>query len=250
MTCLLKGFCTVLAKQLHDIGVEATAISSECQDAFPCEAVLENSRLLFQHVDQGNAAVISAFVRQLFPDTPVTPTDTTADFLLHQQPFYCQELDIQIYQPCSVKSCAFWTANSWTRNCILDYRVNHVKDLLDVKDLAFLMGLGLPGARQKVNDAIAAARYWALKNRLSAVADAEAAGIAEPEEIVVSTELSAESVLEEAIHVRFGIGAARVLRIAAQAFASVKSAAQAIDIPPDRFLTLCMQHGIVVTHLI
>jgi hypothetical protein len=258
-TCMLKGFCTVLAKQLHEVGVDDTAVSTTYQDSFPCDAVLENSRLLFQHVDPSNAAAVSRFIQRLFPGTPVEPTDTTADFLLHQQPFRCTELDIEVYQPCSVKSCAFWTANAWTRNCILDYRItfandhakDHTRGQLEPKDLAFLLGLGLPNAKQKVNDAIAAARYWALKNRLSTAAAAESAGLVETQpENPENPQDPPESAEEEIIHRRFGIGATRVLAIAVQSFATVKSAAQAVDVPPDVFLTLCMHHGIVATHLL
>jgi hypothetical protein len=158
-----------------------------------------------------------------------------------------------------VESCAFWTANSWTRNCILDYRVtfanphakDHIRGLLEVKDLAFLLGLGLPEAKRQVNESIAAARYWALKNRLSAAADADAAGISDdlPEDPEKPQD-PPESDVEEVIHRRFGIGATRVLKIAVQSFATIKSAAQAVDVPDDVFLTLCMRHGIVATHLL
>jgi hypothetical protein len=243
--CNLTGFCQQLTKRLQEIGVDADAIDTTCAGVFPCQAVLENSRLLFQQVDTQNAAMMSLFVSKIFQNNPIECTDTNADYLLHQSPFRCPELEIEIYQPCRACSCSFWTPNAWTRNCILDYRVNHASDLLEVKEIAFLLDVGLPGARQRLGDAIAAARFWALKNKLAN--DTELAGDASAP---LPLPAPAESAEETEIHTRFKIAPPRVLRIATESFASLKAASAAVAIQPDRFLSLCQQYSIPATHLV
>jgi hypothetical protein len=243
--CPLQGFCQQLVGCLRDLQVATEAIDETCAGLFPCAAILENSRVLFQHADAQNAALLSTFVAKMFLSNPIECTDTTADYLLNQQPFRCPELEIEIYQPCQTRSCCFWTANSWTRNCILEYRVTHACDLLGVTDLAIILGLGDRGAKQQLQEAIVEAQYWALKNKLATTPVPASTFPPFPPDHAFH-----ESVAEATIRSRFSIAPLRVLLIAVESFASLKAACAAVDVPPERFLALCQQYGINAVHLI
>lgn len=242
--------------------MDEAVVDTICAGVFPCQAVLENSRLLFQQVDTQNAAVMSLFVSKMFQSNPIECTDINADFLLRHRPFRCAELEIDIYQACQVRSCSYWTPNSWTRNCIVDYfaetrqesatrpqsqKVNQVSDLLELKEIAFLLDVGIPGARQRLEEAFKEARFWALKDRIRK-ADELSEASSEPTPLPPQEAIESEE--EAEIRARFKISSPRVIRIATESFASLKAASAAVAIQPDRFLSLCQQYSIPATHLV
>jgi len=215
---------------MRRIGIHLNSIDTTCTGGFPCETVHENTRVLAQHVDSKNAEVLAQFIKSLFQNNvPIDKTATALDRMLHSAPFHCPEIQIDIYQPCTVKSCSFWSPNQWARNCILCYRVDQSRDMLDNKELAILLNKNIGDIRAGVIKAIGEARTCALAARL------------EKEEAEPEIELNADVVPTEldVIRANFNLSPLRVLKIACDTFATIKSAAQALNISPDRFKSLC-----------
>jgi hypothetical protein len=226
---------------MRRVGVHATSIDITCSNNKPCESVYENTRVLAQHIDAKNACVVAEFVRDTFKgDVPIDTTDTALDRMLKSAAFQCPELHIDVYQPCTVRSCAFWTPNQWTRNCMLAYRVEHARDTLDLRELSFLLDESVSSIRTQMSHAVADARKWALVTKIERE---------EKPELVVGGEAAAELPELSTIRAKFGLSPRRVVKIALESFATLKSAAQALGIAPEKFKAICEFFALPANHL-
>jgi hypothetical protein len=225
---------------MRRVGIHLNSIDTTCSGEFPCAVVHDNTRILAQHVDADNAGIVAEFVKGLFQgNVPIDTTETALERMFHTVAFQCPELHIDIYQPCTAKSCAFYSPNQWARNCILCYRVDHTRDMLDNKELSFLLDKSLGDVRAGIAHAIGEARTCALAARLE---KEEKEPEVEGEEATVPTEL-------DIIRSNFHLSPQRVLKIACDTFATVKSAAQALNVSPDRFKSLCSFFRLSTAHL-
>ena len=86
--------------------------------------------------------------------------------LIKETPFRCTELEIGIYQPCSVSSCAFHADHPWARNCILHYMVRQGRQHLTNNDLSFLLGASPTSVRSALVKALGQMRQGALKEEI------------------------------------------------------------------------------------
>jgi hypothetical protein len=110
-----------------------------------------------------NAEHVTKAVQKIFSGTlPIDRTTTALSLAFDRPPFKCPELEINIRQPCSVQSCAFWTPREWTRNCIIYYMVDQNRDSLDLKELTILLGEETQTVRKRWNAAVAASSHTAM----------------------------------------------------------------------------------------
>jgi len=110
------------------------------------------------YLNISNYAEVDSFLRSAFNGLPVDASSTTYSLIFDQSATYCVETGIQIWQPCQVQSCAYWTDTAWARNCILHYLRRQRRDSLDVKELAFLLAEPTGALRKRLNNAMMSLR--------------------------------------------------------------------------------------------
>ena len=164
--CILKRDCSQLYELLRRIGVDESSIARECGVEGPCQAVFDNMLLVMHNLNVDNAQHVSDFLKARYEGRlPIDSSSSTLKQIFDLRPFQCPELDIKIRQPCQVHSCSYWTNHSWTRNCIMFYRIDQGRDSLDRKELTFLLDQTSTEIQKRINLVLAEMRRWALRNK-------------------------------------------------------------------------------------
>jgi hypothetical protein len=165
--CPSYGICVDLRKLLKKTGGQASVEKlCEAEDEWPCRFLLKNVQTLYGAVSPENAGDVLEFVSELFA-RPEQMVSTQFQRNAQRSPFHCPELDIDMYQPCAVSSCTFYTDNAWTMNCILFYRLHQGKEVLSLNELSFLLGKDVGGLRASLNKAFRSLGEAALKETIS-----------------------------------------------------------------------------------
>jgi hypothetical protein len=265
--CTLKRTCKALDNLLGEMGVEHP--SFVCNGTRPCRSIFDGVRLAYRYLNPDNAQIVAAFIRSLFGDTlPIARSTNAISQITENPPFHCPELDIDIYQPCQVKSCAYWTShNEWTRNCILYYFVDYQREELDVKELAFLLDETSIQIRSRTIHAMTKLRNLALKHKT------RQEQLNRPVKIYgngcsvcgKTTEkpytyhsgytycsaacYSKKPPLDLQLETEFGLAAKRVLEVCIDSFIGRRPVCHALGVTTKQLNTLCARHCIDISHL-
>lgn len=265
--CALKKPCVELQRLLRRVGVDGRHIRSECSSTQPCLSAFANLKRATQYINVDNVQAIDRFVRRVFGGRlPVDSSASTRAYVFDRPPFYCVELKTEIRQPCQVTSCAFWTDNTWTRNCIRCYCLEHHRDTLEIKELTFLLGETSTDLRKRANSVLADMRKWALKHRTEQ--DAVAAGTPDPDTCIVCKNPLPSSAfhrqgyvyctpdcaevkppLELNIEGEFSLPIARILQISAEAFAGKRPICHALGVTNRQLEKMCERHQVDISGL-
>jgi hypothetical protein len=266
--CELYSFCKALQGFLLKLGIGSNEIATECKGHFPCKSIDLNTQVLLQYTDATNTDAVMAWVKRLFGGKlPVENSTNVMDKMIHNPPFRCPEINLEIYQPCSIQSCSFHTNNVWTRNCILNYRVDHYCDALDLKELAFLLELPLQDLKARVNNILAKTRKWALKSKIEQEGIADYAPVETKgmccvcgREVVVPNQIGEYLYCGVLCSSRkppycidaeknFHLPVERILTICVNSFASVRPICHALGLSQVQLQHLCRQHHVDIANL-
>lgn len=162
-TCKLSRVCGEIKRTLRRCGADHDIDDTCTGDGF-CSAAINNARKLYHYVNTDTAKYVTKSIQKIFGgEFPIDRSTTVLDLAFNKPPFKCPELDINVRQPCSVSSCAFWTAREWTRNCIIYYMVDQNREGLDLKDLTILLGEETNSVRKRWNAAIALSSHRGME---------------------------------------------------------------------------------------
>lgn len=165
-TCQSYGLCESVIDLLIDIGVEKDRIDPcDGSGEFPCSRIPNNIKILFDTLGPESAQRILDFVEKFFDGNEDQLHDSRIS-ISQNPPFRCPEIGIDVYHPCSVTSCAFYTTHPWARNCILYYMVRQERKNLTNNDLAFLLGSSPSSLRVSLVKAMQRIRKGALKEEI------------------------------------------------------------------------------------
>lgn len=165
--CPTYSVCKDLRKKLRKFGIPKEDVHSYCDAAapWPCIHMVSNARLLYEVVSPANSQEVLEFIEPMFATRQQLISDRFADDY-KEEPFRCPELSVDIFQPCTATTCAFYTNNPWTRNCILYYRVRHGRETLNLNELSFLLGREVPVLRSSLNRTAKLLSHWAFKETI------------------------------------------------------------------------------------
>ena len=267
-TCRAHKSCQQLRVLLIEAGLEENQVKN-CPEVrgWPCGEMLNNAQQLFQLVSPKIASQVVRFVSTLFPD-PSKVFSQDVRRLMNESPFHCPDIDIDIYQPCGVESCAFFTANRWTRNCVLYYRVRHERDTLSVNELSFLLGQDIPTIRNELTRTLKSLSQGALKETIVQEGVQDQVTHLEVDTLCCVCEkpilFKGRRIVRSGLvycsrvcHVKkppvvigiertFGLPIARLLALCVDKFGSVKNMSGALGIGQNMFLDLCRRYSISV----
>lgn len=266
--CKLKRTCGEMRRLLRRMGVAKDQIVTECNGHQPCDGALDNLYNAINHLNIDNANTVHVFFRKLFGSLPVDKSSVALTQLFKKQPFYCGELSAEVLQPCRADTCAYWTDNPWTRNCIMFYLLDQGRESLDVKDLTFLLGKPSAELRHRLHGIVIQMRHIALKHKTAQaedqipirIVDAErcmACGAALEDKVVLRQGhqyCSAECIekkppLELRIEQEFRLSVDRVLQICIDSFGARRPMCHALSVTGRQLDDLCCRHQIDTSHL-
>ena len=168
--CPSQDVCSDMCSSLLKFRLPEDFIELECPPgedvAWPCAAMLKNARSLYNCVSPSTAVETLELIKPLF-SSPEQLISSRFSQYLDDPPFHCPELNVDMYQPCLVTSCAFHTDNPWELNCILFYRLRHERDVLSLNELAFLLGHHVGVLRSRLNGIFRKLSYGALKEMIA-----------------------------------------------------------------------------------
>lgn len=249
------------------MGADPDEISSEECTGSICPSVFENAHQMDFQLNIDNIAAVEKFLLDRYGELPIEKSPAVARQIFNQNPFVCPEIDVEIRQPCQVKSCAYWTDHAWTRNCILFYRVDQHRDSLDTKDLTFLLGSSSSEIRKKTNRAITELRRWALHHKTTQQEDAEAPMAPQDDGCVVCGEIIPKPILKNGFHYcspkcfetkppvdfrieqEFQLPVGRVLEICIDSFASRRPICHALSVTTKQLTQLCGRYAVDLSRL-
>ncbi len=193
-SCPSYAVCKDIRKILKKVGTASTEVETLCEpdDEWPCRFLLQNASTLYRSVAPGTSTDILNFVSLLFA-RPQQMIGTGFQQHLKRNPFHCPELDIDMFQPCEVTSCAFNTDNGWTLNCILFYRLHQGKEVLSLNELSFLLKKDVGSLRASLNKAFRSLSEAALKETISRDHTDELIDRVHPENVCVVCETRVDS---------------------------------------------------------
>jgi len=272
--CPAHQECVKLAELLKSLAVvydSVDAHTSTCLDrtAWPCEVMLKNARSLYLSVDRSNYETVFQYLVGLFSDKTMLLDYYVGDSL-DKFSFTCPDIGIEIRQPCAVASCAFFSTNSWFKNCILYYRLRHERDVLSVNELSFLLNRDSTSVRSSISKTIQLLGGHALKDfithesisgasrRLPAVARVCSVcetSIPEGDRGVVRGGFCYCSVgcvgvkppTALKLEREFSLPINKILSICVSKFSSVKAMCSALSIGQSVFLSLCSRYDVAVS---
>jgi len=263
-TCTYNSTCESLRKHLLQLGVSDELVETTCNGRHPCSEALTNVQLITRHLNVDNAGLVEEFVKGVFNgQLPVDTSPSALDQIFYRSPFYCSEIDTEIRQPCSVRSCSYWTNHAWARNCILYYRIDQHRDALDIKELAFLLDELASDLRRRANTVLAEMRRWALHTKIDQTETPLISGESTEDVCVVCgkppetkptyrqkflycSSVCLENVppLELRIEEEFHLPIRRILQICVDSFAARRPMCHALNVTAKQLEKLCARHNV------
>ena len=270
--CDLKSSCTEFYRLRRRLGNNGAP--PKCRDDRPCRRAFDDVRAVIRDLNVDNVTTVTQSIRKICGGVlPVEQTRQARNFIFREEPFYCPEIDVEVRQPCRVRSCAYWTDNSWTRNCIWFYRLSWHRESLENKELTFLLDCPPASLVKRTHAIVTKMRRHALKNAAAVVRDTIVDSAEEPPE-EESTEdsiycvgcgavidpdaqsyrkqgyiyCSAECVelkppVEIRIEEELRLPIERVLKICIDSFASKRPMCHALNITSRQLIQICAHHG-------
>jgi len=236
---------------VHDTLVElGRRPLTECNGEWPCPNLIKNTREIFSVLTPDQSRPVLELLQELSPKKlPIRSSKS----LLTEEPFPCPEIGIDVYQPCQVRSCAFFTDHPWTRNCLLYYRVRQEVNGLSVSELAFLMNRSVGAIRKSLTATMKMVRKAALKETIHLQGESVVTRL-EPVNICIVCEKEIEKLSRRTtryaycgdacyifkppfmidLEKEFGLPIDRLLKVCVNNFRSMKAIAQALDITPSK----------------
>ena len=266
-TCTRKSFCASIRTKLVELGASKSEIEVDCTGPWPCYATFENAKLLMKYVNPDNSDGVTSFIKRFFGGRlPIDDSPFAIRSVKKDDPFRCAILNIDIYQPCAVSTCAFYTDVVWTKNCIIHYAAEHQrKQGLAVKDLSFLLGEPSLALRSKSKAVLTQLGNIAVKleadqqDEQVAMREDGCSACGQEMEYVRKTKYGFMYCSDECyanrppidlqIEREFHLSVDKVLRIGVGSFASIKAIGGALGINPRQFRDLCHRHHIDIANL-
>jgi len=266
--CTKKSFCDAVRSKLLELGVKEPEIEMGCAGPWPCYATFENVKLLLKYANPDNAKEITKFVGSFFGGKlPIHNTPFMLQSVKKDDPFRCNVLGIDVYQPCSVTTCAFHTDAVWFKNCMIHYATEHKrKDGLDVKELSMLMGEPSLSIRGQIKKVMTRMRKIAVMleaeqqdDQVVEFSDDSCSACGNKLESVYRTKYGFTYCSEECYTTRppvdlqiereFSRPVQSVLAICINSFASKKAIMNTLGVNPKQFDELVSRHNLEIDHL-
>ena len=266
--CPSKIVCSDLAQLLYEFDVgDDVHICSGVETAWPCADAIHNVKLLYESVTTANSQRVIDFISPLFASSSqlMNPHFAAGQ---SRDAFFCPELQIDIYAPCSVDSCVFYTQDPWVKNCILYYRIRHDRDVLNLNELAFLLRRDVGKLRTSLSHAFRTLSRAALKEMILRDCRPEMVTRLHNPRVCAVCEKSIDAddrvvrrgnliyckraCYEEkppqiiALEQDFGLSVRRILELCTERFSNVKNMGAALGIGSRVFIALCSRHGLAV----
>jgi hypothetical protein len=267
--CRSYDVCQDLRKLLKKSKVSRAEISFNCEktDPWPCHHMYSNARLLYNSISPENSAASLDFLATLFtsPDKLIGQRFTQE---ANEAPFHCPDLDIDIYQPCEVKSCSFHTKNPWTLNCILFYRLRQGREVLSLNELAFLLDRDVGSLRTALNKTVRHLSSAALKETIAREAPDERSPIVLKDGLCVSCHRPVEDAPKPTtksgysycskfcvdskppaavrLEQELELPIRRILSLCIDRFSSVRNMCNALGIGPTVFISWCRKNEVPI----
>lgn len=265
-TCSIKSPCREIHNLLRRFGQEIG--SFQCCGEFPCDYAFRNIRFVSKLVNVDTVDDVEKSIKKINKNNlPIDQDRQSLDLVFHEDPFFCPEIDTEIRQPCKVRSCAYWTDHSWTRNCIWYYRLNWHRDILENSDIAFLLDLPSNSVVKRIHSIIAQLRRSFLR---SATASERSAPVASYKEKVSCTGCGSEIIddentyykkgypycsrncvalkppIEARIEYDFGLPVKRVLEICIDSFVGKRPICHALNITTRQLDQICENNKVIL----
>jgi DNA-directed RNA polymerase subunit L len=190
---------------------------------------------------------------------------TSSTEVLKEEPFFCSELRIDIYQPCLVRTCAFHIDHPWTRNCLIYYRVYKEKTKLTIEELELLLKRPRAEISNDLKSTMKKLRNAALKETISQDSEDTLVRL-EPPDICVVCEQPIEKPFRRTtkytycgdscylfkppyiidLEKEFGLHISRLMEVCVNTFRSPKAISQALGITPSKLTILCHRYSITL----
>lgn len=266
ITCGSRDICSKVLNFLQEeLGIEEDRLCScEKEENFPCRGLVSNLKVIFEAVGPESAQEVLDLVEDILPSEAGSEDEEPNLSIMDNPPFRCPELDIDIYKPCSVTSCAFHAEHPWARNCILYYMLRQERAHLTNNDLAFLLGSSPSALRSSVVQAMQKMRQGALKEEILKEPSLSMVTRLSPPNVCVVCESWAEKYYSEKdglyycsracfqekppavvrIESEFSLPIKRVLRLCTERFSAVSLMANAVGVTQSVFKDLCKKYEI------
>jgi len=268
--CLSRDTCTRIIDMLLEAGVQDVDVSTVCEsDAWPCSSMYQNALLLFNSISADNYYDVLEFISKLFTNKRVLLGKEFDPYSTDPSPtFHCPEIDIDLYQPCSVDSCSFFTNNPWTKNCILNYRLRHERETLSLNELSFLLGRDVGSLRADINKALKGLSHGALKeliasenfddmvtrikvDRVCVVCERripERTRIINKSGLVYCSQECYKDKPPTVIRIEedFSLPIAKVLDLCSQRFSNIRNMCSAVGVGQAVFIDMCDRYGVQI----
>jgi len=234
---------------------------------WPCTSMVENARILYTSVTPDNVKDTLIFVSKLFKDKSALHKKDMQE-LTKDAEFSCPEIGIDIYQPCSVTSCSFYTDNAWTNNCILCYRLRYGHEMLSLNDLSVLLKVDVVTLRTQLNKSLKSLSHGALKETIAQDGADEmithldvdrVCSVCEktiPDEQVPLVKADFTYCGDDCYRYKppvvlrierdFGLPISSVLTLCIKKFSNLKSMSSAVGVGQPVFLNLCSRYSVDV----
>lgn len=170
MSCALKRPCRELHQLLEKI--EDEKIPFRCSGSSPCEYAFNLAKSVAQAVNVDSAQEIEETIKKINKNQlPIESSRQALELVFNEDPFYCPELQADIWQPCQVRSCTYWADKPWTRNCIWYYKHSWHRDVLENSELAFLLDVSSSMILKRVHLIVAKLRRNFVRSAAASLRD-------------------------------------------------------------------------------
>jgi hypothetical protein len=252
-----EGLCELVQDTLVELGLRPL---TECNGEWPCPNLLENAREIYHALTPEHPEPVLDLLQEMSEGKlPITASRE----LLKEDPFPCPELGVDIYQPCRVRSCEFNIDHSWSRNCIVYYRIYKETTKLTIEELELLLKRNRAEISKILKTTMKKLRHAALKETISQDAEDTIIRI-DPPDICVVCENTVEKPFRRTtryiycgdqcylfkppyiidLEKEFNLPIFRLLNVCVNTFRASKAISQALGITPSKLTLLCNRYGI------
>jgi len=267
--CVSYPVCKDLRALLKKFGVPRDTVQTNCapEEEWPCHFLVDNARLLYESILPENSEEALEFISKLFLKQEHL-IDENFKRTASEPPFYCPELELDVYQPCKVSSCSFHTHNPWTLNCILFYRLRQGRDALNLNELSFLLSQDVSVLRSQLNKSFRQLSQGALKETIDRETREERITRLNPQHVCVVCERRIENkrklVKKSGFHYcsqecanlkpppiikleqEFKLPIDKILHLCVEKFSNVKYMCSALGVSASAFEAWCQKHQVKI----
>ena len=253
----VEDLCEMVQDTLVELGLRPL---TECNGEWPCPNLLDNVREVYHalspHQSEPIEELLSALVDKKLPIS--SPKD-----VLKEEPFPCPELQVEVYQPCRVRSCVYNVDHPWTRNCIFYYRTYKETTKLTIEELGLLLRRNKAEVSKILKTTMRKLRQAALKETIQQESEDTIVRI-DPPNICVVCESEVETPIKRTmlyvycsdacflykppfvinLEKEFNLPIVRLLKVCSSTFRSHKAIAHALSVTPAKLTSLYQRYNI------